>query len=103
MGPRFNFFQRGHDPDSPENERMRFFIRRHRKAILIVLALAIILALFLAVLTGLLLFKIIIPALLGSADSQTAQSGFAVIKSWLSQLANTNPLQWLSLFLQAGS
>ncbi len=103
MGHHFSFFQKGYSPDLPEKERLRLFIRKHRKAILVVLALGIVLVLFLAVLAGLLLFKVIVPALLGTADSPAAQNGFVVIKNWLTQLAGTNPLQWLNLLLQAGS
>lgn len=97
MGHHFGFFGGSHSPNPPDNDPVRLFIRRHRKVILIVLALALILALFLAVLTGLFLFKVIIPTLMGSADSPAAQSGFAVVKNWLIQLAGTNPLQWLNL------
>lgn len=98
----FNFFRRDYGPGYPEDDRLRQFIRRNRKIILIVLVFGAILALFLAVLAGLLLFKVIIPALLGSADSPAFQSGFTGVKSWFAQLVGTNPLQWISLLLQAG-
>lgn len=99
----FRFFRRGYGSDFSGDDRLRQFVRKYRKTILILLVVVVILILFFAVLAGLLLFKVIIPVLLGSADSPTAQSGFAVLKSWLTQLINTSPLQWLGLFLQAGA
>jgi hypothetical protein len=68
----------------------------------VVLALGVIFVLFLATLAGLFLFKIIVPALFSVSDSSVAQGGFATIKNWLSQLANTNPLQWINLLMQGG-
>lgn len=97
----FRLNQRGHGGGYPDDDPFRQFIRRHKKAILIALLLCVLVALFLAVVAGLLLFKVIIPALLGTADSPAAQSGFAAVKDWLVQLAGSNPLQWLGLLLQA--
>ena len=77
------------------------FFYRHRKTILVVLALGVILAIFFALLIGLLLFKVIIPAILGSIDHQTVQASFELVKNWLVQLTDTNPMQWLNLLLQA--
>ncbi len=102
MGHHFNFLQGGYGPDSPQKERLRMFIRRHRKTILIVLVLGVVLAIFLAVLAGLFLFKVIVPTLFSVSDSSVAQGWFTVIKNWISQLANTNPLQWINLLMQAG-
>ena len=97
MGHHFNFFQSGYDSDSPQDERLRQFIRKYRKAILIGLAIAALLLVVVLVLIGLFLFKVVIPAFYGAVDSETAQSGFGAVKDLLIQFFGTNPLEWLNL------
>lgn len=101
MGHHFSFFRGGSGPGFPEDDPLRQFIRRHRKAILFVLGLGIILALFFALLAAIFFFKVVIPAFTGAATSGASQTGAETVKNWLARLANTNPLQWLNLLLQA--
>ena len=102
MGHHYNFLGGNHGSNLPDNHPLRLFIRKHRKIILFVSVLVILLALFLAVVAVIFFFKIIVPAFSGAATSPTAQTGFAIIKNGFYQLVNTNPLQWISLITQAG-
>lgn len=104
MSHGFSFFRPGFRPPGlPEDDPVRLFIRRYRKVILVVLGLSVMVALFFVGLAAMVLFKFVIPTLVGTANSETAQTGLSVITKLLAQLADANPLQWLSLILQAGS
>lgn len=96
-------FSRDRRSDFSETDPLRVFIRRYRKGILFALALGALLAMIFVVLATTLLFQGIIPTIMNTANTDTAQGVFVTVRDWLLQFMNTTPQEWISLLLQIGS
>lgn len=100
MGHHFRFPAGDSRSNLTETDSLRRFIRRYRKGILLALALGLVFVAVFVMLATIFLFQAIIPALMDTANTETAQGVFVTIKDWLLQLLNNSPQEWISLLLQ---
>lgn len=89
----------------PDNERLRLFIRRNRKKILILLGIGIVLVIVALVALAVFFSTVVLPAgtdiakqAVQPGDTAGATQSFI---NWAQQtLSNTNVMQWITLLLQ---